>query len=274
MELINMNGADKRNNPLKPKYLKINSRDLLIPEHAQRKFNKLHGDKLAANFTMEKYKPIDVSFRNGKYYVIDGQHRLYAMKKRHDGDCSILCYVHYGMTEYDESMFFLNQLKDTKVILTTDRMRIRHMMGDETVVGMVRGAEAAGFTIDFSNCKANNRITALSALEKVYDAISYEQYVKMMKTLKRAYNGRADSLCREMLLGFGLFFNKYYGRFDCNVLADSLKANSAPNDILLEGRSYDTRHGDGALYRGKPYARAILKIYNSRRIKNKLPDIL
>lgn len=274
MEVISMNGAEKRNNMMKPKYLKINSRDLLIPEHAQRKFNQLHGDKLAANFTIEKYKPIDVSFRNGKYYVIDGQHRLYAMKKRHGGDCSILCYVHYGMTEYDESMFFLNQLKDTKVILVTDRMRIRYMMGDKTVVGMVRGAEAAGFTVDFSNSKANNRITALSALEKAYNAISHDEYAKMMKTLKMAYNGRADSVCREMLLGFGLFFQKYYGQFDCNALADSLKANSTPSDILMEGRSYDARHGDGGLFRGKPYARAILKVYNIRRVKNKLPDIL
>lgn len=275
MELIAMNGADKRNNTMKPKYLKINSRDLIIPEHAQRKFDKHHGDYLAANFTMEKFKPLDVSFRNGKYYVIDGQHRLYALKKRHGGDCSILCYVHYGMTEYDEAMFFLDQLKNTKVILTTDRMRIRYLMGDEDIVGMVRGAENAGFNIDFTCNKATNKIVALAALEKVYKSIPNEQYIKMLKTLKSAYNGRADSLCREMLLGFGLFFHKYYGQFDCNALACSLRTNSTPSDILIEGRSYDSnRHGDSGLFRGKPYARAILNVYNTRRVKTKLPDVL
>lgn len=273
MELIDMN-VSKRNDMMKPKYLKINSRDLVIPEHAQRKFNQRHGDKLAAEWTMEKFKPIDVSFRNGKYYVIDGQHRLYAMKKRHGGDCSILCYVHYGMTEYDESMFFLNQFNGIKVILTPDRMRIRYMIGDEIVVGMVRGAEKAGFIVDFSNKKATNRITAFAALEIAFNALSYDEYVKMMATLKKAYNGRVDSLCREMILGMALFFQKYYGQFDANALANTLKTTTTPSDILMEGRSYSQSHGDKGLFRGKHFARAILKAYNKRRKQNALPDIL
>ena len=187
MEVMDFNTIQKNDN--KPKYLKINSRDLMIPDHAQRKFNQRHGDKLAADWTMEKFKPLDVSFRDGKYWVIDGQHRLYAIKKRKGGDCTILCYVHYGMTVHDEAEFFLNQLKNTKTILTVDRMRIRFMTGDEKVVGMVRGAEKAGFIVDFDNHKANSRITALAALETVYNAISYDEYVKMLTVLKRRITG-------------------------------------------------------------------------------------
>jgi hypothetical protein len=272
VEVMDFNTVEKNN--MKPKYLKINSRDLMIPDHAQRKFNQRHGDKLAADWDMGKFKPLDVSFRDGKYWVIDGQHRLYAMKKRKGGDCTILCYVHYGMTIQDEAEFFLDQLKNTKTILTTDRMRIRFTIGDETVIGMVRGAEKAGFIVDFSNHKANGRITALAALEAVYNAISHEEYIKMLTVLKKAYNGRVDSVCREMLLGMGLFFNKYYGQFDPNALANTLKTSTTPTDILVEGHSYDARHGDGKLYRGKPYARAILNVYNCRRKKNVLPDIL
>lgn len=275
MELINMDmDMDKRNNMTKPKYLKINSRDLLIPEHAQRKFNKRHGDTLAANFTMEKFKPIDVSFRNGKYYVIDGQHRLYALKKRHGGECSILCHVHYGMTEYDEAMFFLDQLKDTKVILTNERMRIRYMIGDEIVTGMVRGAEKVGFNITFETNKANNRICALAALELVYKALGYADYVRMLTTLKKAYNGRSDSLVREIILGMGYFFKTYAGECDINAIANSLKKHTVPMDIVLEGRSFGKRHsGHGGLGNGRPYALAILNVYNKQRrtpLENKL----
>lgn len=274
MELTEMNGYAKRNDLTRPKYIKINSRDLLIPEHAQRKFDKRHGDALAANFTMEKFKPIDVSFRNGKYYVIDGQHRLYAMKKRRGGDCSILCYVHYGMTEYDEAMFFLEQMNGTKAILTTDRMRIRYEIGDETVVGMVNGAVKAGFCIDFGTNKANWRIIALAGLEQVYKVLGNDEYYKMLVTLKKAYNGRSDSLIREMLLGMGLFFKTYKGEFDPNVLATCLKKNTAPMDIIMEGRSYGKRsNGHGGLSNGRPYALAILNQYNKRRgkqLENKL----
>lgn len=272
MEMMDFNTIQKNDN--KPKYLKINSRDLMIPDHAQRKFNQRHGDKLAADWTMEKFKPLDVSFRDGKYWVIDGQHRLYAMKKRKGGDCTILCYVHYGMTIHDEAEFFLNQLKNTKVILTVERMRIRFMIGDEILLGMVKGAEKAGFIIDFDGHKAKGRITALSALETVYKAISYDEYVKMLTVLKKAYGGRVDSIGREMLLGMGLFFNKYHGQFDLNALINTLKTSATPSEILIDGRSLGTTHGDGGIYRGKPYARAILKVYNLRRKKNVLPDIL
>lgn len=272
MEVMNFDAILKNDN--KPKYLKINSRDLVIPDHAQRKFKQAHGDNLAANWSMDKFKPLDVSFRDGKYWVIDGQHRLYAIKKRKGGDCTILCYVHYGMTIQDEAEFFLNQLKNTKPILTIDRMRIRFMTGDETVVGMVRGAEKAGFIVDFDNHKAVNRICALSSLEVAYKALSAEEYVKMLTVLKKAYNGRVDSLCREMLLGMALFFQTYYGQFDANALANSLKTMTTPADILLEGRSFSGIHGDGGIRRGKYYARAILNVYNKRRKQNSLPDKL
>lgn len=276
MELSNMNSSANKD-LFKPKYLKINTKDIFIPEHAQRKFKQHHGDYLAANFTVEKYKPIDVSFRDGKYWVIDGQHRLYAIKKRKGGNCTILCYVHYGMTEYDEAMFFLDQGKGIANILTTDRARIRFEIGDETVVGMVRGAESAGFSVDFSTNKATNRIVAVSALEQVYKALNPQEYVTMLKTLKKAYNGRPDSLVREMLYGLGLLFVKYHGEFDPNALATSLRTKATPSDIIIEGRSYGKAHSghNGLASNGKPFARAILHYYNAnRKASNQLPDIL
>jgi len=275
MELNNISSG-KNNELFKPKYLKINTKDIFIPEHAQRKFKQQHGDYLAAHFTMEKYKPIDISFRDGKYWVIDGQHRLYAIKKRKGGDCTILCYVHYGMTEYDEAMFFLEQGKGIAKILTTDRARIRFEIGDETIVGMVHGAEKAGFIVDFSTNKVINRIVAVAALEQVYKELGTEQYYKMLHTLKNAYNGRSDSLTREMLYGFGLFFLKYQGKFEPNALANSLRTKATPSDIVIEGRSYGKAKSghSGLISNGVPFARAILHYYNANRKANKLPDIL
>lgn len=265
MELIGMN-TNKRSDLMKSKYLKINTRDLQIPKHAQRGFNQRHADELARKWSMEKYKPIDVSFRNGKYWIIDGQHRVAALKQIHGGDCTILCYVHYGMTELDESMFFLGQLDDTKPILTTDKMRIRYITGDDVVVGMVRGAEKAGFSVDFATNKANNRIVALAALEQVYKALGYNDYVDMLVTLKKAYHGRSDSLCREILLGMAFFFKTYKGEFKPGVLADCLMKNTTPMDIVIEGRSYGkSKNGKGGLYNARPFALAILNVYNKRR---------
>ena len=49
-------------------------------------------------------EPVVVSFRDGKFYVIDGQNRIAAMRKMNNGrEVMVLCKVHSGMTYQDEA---------------------------------------------------------------------------------------------------------------------------------------------------------------------------
>lgn len=264
------------NNQAHVNIAKINSKDMYAHPVAQREFDKKHADNIAKHFSWDKFKPIDVSFRDGKYWVIDGQHRLYAIKKINYGkDCAVLCNVHYGMTLIDEANFFLDQQCGVKKIKINDNLKVLYKIGDESVTSMVRGAVAAGWTVDFSTEKKDGRIIAVATLKRIFNALPYEQYVSVLKTIKNIWDGNADSICREMMLGMSYFFKTYYGQFSPTDLESSLRRVS-PLAILRDGRVLGSSKANNSnkLAVGRPFAKCILREYNNKRRKNKLEDVL
>ena len=69
--------------------------------------------KLAENWNPRYLDPVTVSYRDGKYNVIDGQHRIAAMRRmkesgklKFDADVKVLCIVHTGLTYQEEAELF------------------------------------------------------------------------------------------------------------------------------------------------------------------------
>ena len=270
---MNENQADKK---FRIEYQRINTKDLVPHPIAQREFVKSHGDKLAKCFKWDLYNPVSVSFRNGKFWVIDGQHRLYAIRKNADGkDTVILCRVFYGMTELDEAEYFLQKGVVVKELTVGDNYSVAYRIGEEKVTGMVRGAEMAGWVVDFKTKKTPNRITALKVLMTCYEALDYGQYVDMLATIRAAWGSDKDAASGMILKGMAMFFRTYYGRFEPKDLAERLRRIS-PTVILRDGQVLRTStFGNGnSVRQGVPYARAILNQYNVKRSKNRLEDVL
>lgn len=89
------------------KLMEINSRDLEIPDEYQRRLNTERVAKIAAGFNESIANEPKVSFRDGHYYVFDGQHTIQARKHLNGGnELPILCKVYYGMTEAEEARLF------------------------------------------------------------------------------------------------------------------------------------------------------------------------
>ena len=86
------------------KLMEVSSRDLEIPDAYQRKLNTERVAKIVAGFNERIANEPKVSFRDGHYYVFDGQHTIVARKHMNgNNDLPILCKVYYGMTEADEA---------------------------------------------------------------------------------------------------------------------------------------------------------------------------
>jgi hypothetical protein len=64
------------------KLMKVSSRDLEIPDVYQRKLNAGRVAKIVAGFDERIANEPKVSFRDGHYYVFDGQHTIMARKQR------------------------------------------------------------------------------------------------------------------------------------------------------------------------------------------------
>ncbi len=78
-------------------------------------------DRLIAKWDDRLLTPLVVSFRDGKFNVVDGQHRIAAMRKMADGgNVTVPCLIYTGMTyEQEAEMYF-------KLDQSKGRLRLSH----------------------------------------------------------------------------------------------------------------------------------------------------
>lgn len=78
----------------------INSAFLEIPADYQRDLSIPNVEKMSAEFTELIANPPKVSYRDGHYFVFDGQHTLVTRKSMNGGaDLPIICKVYTGLTK-------------------------------------------------------------------------------------------------------------------------------------------------------------------------------
>ena len=88
----------------------LNTKDLISSQKYQRDIDQKEVAYIVSNFNPHKFGIIKVSFRDGKYYVYDGQHRIAAFKVLNGNqDGFVKCEVHYGLTYEDEAKYFAEQ---------------------------------------------------------------------------------------------------------------------------------------------------------------------
>ena len=92
------------------KEIAINSAFLEIPAEYQRRLQMSKVKQMVAEFNGIIVNPPKVSYRDGRYIVIDGQHTIVCLKTLNGGkDLSIVCRVYTGLTKEEEALVFAEQ---------------------------------------------------------------------------------------------------------------------------------------------------------------------
>jgi hypothetical protein len=132
----------------------------------QRRRNQRWVDYLVNNMELESLGYPIVNQRNGAYYIIDGQHRIEALKRLGLGDSTIECFVYTGLSEADEAARFLtwnNQL----TVGAFDKFRIGVKAGFKAEKEIVKIVESVNLTI--SRESVPGAIGATGTLKRIYD---------------------------------------------------------------------------------------------------------
>ena len=87
----------------------VNSRNMVVDYDYQRPLDPIRVKKIAGHFNPCLVNEVKVSYRDGKYYIFDGQHTTAALRLRNAGDLDISCKVFYGLTREDEAKLFSQQ---------------------------------------------------------------------------------------------------------------------------------------------------------------------
>ena len=230
----------------------------------QRDLDAKRVDRIVKEFNGDLVNEPKVSYRDGKYWVFNGQHTIAAWRNFYGGeDKAIYCKVYKGMTWLEECDAFVKQNGISKDPTTNEKLRAAYNSKDPAVVDMVNKANLAGYIVDFVKSKTPNRIMATSALYRAYKSIGPDAYLEMLTTIHDAWYGDADATSVQIISGMTTFFKTYGGNFKREELVNSLK-RVTPTEIIRRGRSYSSRTNT--------YTREIVKAYNVKRSKYRLDD--
>ena len=247
-------------------YKKVNTKFLFVDDLYQREIDPERVKHIIDKFDPNLVNPIKVSFRDGKYWIVDGHHTERVLITRNKNqDLMVDCKVYYGMTWLDEVNMFLDQNGISRAVNINDKLRAKMNSGDPDVKRMVKTAEKVGFIIDFKNRKGDNKIVALSTLMRAYASLTPEEYEEYLSIIKKTWDGCSDSLCREILQGVFIFYKTYKGKFKIQTFIKRL-GKVAPAAIIRDGK---VTSSPGAT----KYARQILGHYNYHA-QDRLPDLL
>lgn len=220
--------------------------------------NPVRVKQIVDNFDWNLLQPLDVSFRDGKYNVVDGQNRLYATIEKFKDSNKIItlpCLVRYGMSESDEMKLFIDLAKLRRHVKPIEIYQAFYGMGNEFVKGMVDTIRKVGLIFDFKSSQANGRITAAVAIHNIYGQLGKTDFEKYLRLLYLTWNGNSKSLQKNMLDGLFDFYQKYMLKIDEKTFIRNL-SKKTPEEIYRDGG----KEADGA----KGISEAIFKQYNKR----------
>jgi hypothetical protein len=176
---------------------------------AQRDLNQGRVAKLAARFDLEQIGAPVVSHRGGWYYLIDGQHRVEALKLwlgSWEGQ-QVQCWCYEGLTEAQEAELFLT-LNDTLTVHAFAKFRVSVQAGRNTEGDIDRIVRALGLHI--STARAGGGIAAVATLRRVYHRGGAAVLARALRIIRDAYG--EVGLDGPVIEGIGLVCQRYDGQ--------------------------------------------------------------
>ncbi len=140
-------------------YKKVSVAELINDDRYQRPIDEKRVAKIATDFNPRLLGVLEISKRNGKSAVIDGQHRLAAIDLL--GMDKVACMVHTDLSPQDEAVLFVELQSKRKTINAVDRFRALVFAGDETAVTINDIVESAGWVV-------GDTIRAVVSLQNIY----------------------------------------------------------------------------------------------------------
>lgn len=202
---------------------------------AQRELNEAWVDRIVANLTLEDLGHPVLSHRDGSYYIIDGQHRVEALRKFGFTTETIEAWVYEGLTEQSEADKFLT-LNNKLTIATMDRFQVAVTAGRDIETDIDRIVNDLGLSI--SNQRSPGAVGAVGTLRRIYTRSGAANLRRTLRIVRDAYGD--PGFVAPVLDGVGLVCQRFNGQLDDDLAIAKLGGIRAGATGLL-GMAYTER---------------------------------
>lgn len=233
---------------------------------AQRDENPNRVAMLTQHLDLEQLGNPTVSERDGWYWVIDGQHRIAALKAfGFTEDDTVQCWVYLGLSEQEEAEMFL-KLNDSLAVAAFSKFKVGVNAGREAECEIDRVVRANHCVV--SRDGVPGAIGAVAVLRQVYSRSGSVVLGRTLRIILAAYGD--PGLSAPVIDGIGHLCGRFNGELEeGDAVARLSKAHGGVNGLLTKAEELRLRTGN---VRGQCVAAAAVTIINRGRGGKKLPD--
>lgn len=186
---------------------------------------------IAENFSEYIANEPKVSYRDGRFYVFDGQNTVEARRTCNGGkDVTIRCKVFYGLTKEDEATLFAIQTGNATCLTAGERLRANLVAENPDALYFVGITSNAGVEFSYDGIRAPWKIYCIETAYELYKQYGCERYVEMLRIINEAWKGNVDSYLAGVIRGVTRFISVYEGEYDRERLVQQL-ARTHPKTI-------------------------------------------
>lgn len=237
-----------------------------VNDRAQRELNQARVDHLAVEFDPELIGTPTVNERGGAFYIIDGQHRVEALKLLGwEPEQQIQCWTYIALTEEEEAERFLT-LNDVLTVHALPKFKAAVTAGREVESDIDRIVRSLGLCV--SRDKVPGAIGAVGTLRRVYARSGAKVLSRTLRITRDAYGDAG--LEAPVIDGLGALCERYNGDLSEETAVERLQtANGGVSGLLNKAETIRRQTGNA---KAQCVAAAAVEIINRGRGGKKLPD--
>lgn len=227
------------------KYKRVSLDNLIIDPAYQRDLDEKRVARIAEDFNPALLGALEVSHRNGKHAVFDGQHRLAALRAREAKDAP--CLVHEGLSVPDEAMLFVKLQTQRKALTPRDRFRARLTAGEEQAHEILECVERHGYKINGGSHATACEIGAVTALDHVYMRGGVDLLDKTFDLLK-IWQGEPKSVDSAIIEGMAVAIDRYESHAGWAKIAAAMEQVTAATVLRKGIATLESGGGSGSRF--------------------------
>lgn len=194
--------------------------DIRVSPTSQRDLNLAKGRQILNSLRMEDLGTFTVSQREGLYWLIDGQHRFWALRE-HFGegweDWEVEAFTYFNLTEAQEAEKFL-VFNNSLTVDAYSKFKIGVAAELPVPTDINRVVLSLGLKV--TRYKAQGSVAAVGAISKVYDRSGPAGLMHTLAIIRDAF--ALTGFEQSIILGVSLFWTRYEGQVDQAELVKAL----------------------------------------------------
>lgn len=229
-------------------------KDLVSNQDYQRNLSMLHVRKAVEDFDLNQINPIKVSRRNGVNYVFNGQHtaEIIAMVSG-SRETPVWCMIYDDLDYAEEADIFANQMKNVKSLQPLEIFNANCEAGNNKAL-MIKGL-VESYNLKIAASSMPGCISAVSALEKIYDKYGYDMLDRVIKLIIITWEGEQKSFSANMINGVARLLSAFGDKLKDDIFKEKLGSISVKE---ISRTAKERRAGSLG------YAEAMLLFYNKK----------